>query len=243
MTKEADYYNGFYKQLASIDAESNSFKKIEALLPILPSGAHVLDVGCGFGSVSEGLVQRGYRVTGMEINAEALACLESKGIAALNWDLSRPFQMPERFDLILVLDVLEHVFDPAALVRECVKVLNPGGSILVTVPLYFDIVDRVKILFTGRIISYDNLVYGWANYRRFRSYNYDHIRFFRPKEILQMLREQGLEIEYVGYGPIVGMGKVWRAIRRTLGLRTSAFPLPSLLAHSMEIRARQEQQR
>ncbi len=75
------------------------------------------------------------------------------------------------------------VFDPVFLISEAIKITTKNGSIIISVPLYFDLLDRLKILFTGSVISMDNLCYGKENYKKFKSYNYDHIRFFRPSEM------------------------------------------------------------
>ena len=70
--------------------------------------------------------------------------------------------------------------------KQAKGIANKNGYIIVTTPLYFDILDRLNILFTGSIISMDNLCYGRDNYLKFRSYNYDHIRFFKPKDIIEI---------------------------------------------------------
>ena len=187
------YYNNFYRELSLIDEANNSFSKIERLIRTLAPQAEILDIGCGHGSVSHELAKRGHQVTGVEVNREALASLRKKGIRPLEWDISKPFDLTERFDLVLLLDVLEHVFDPLALLQRAGGLLNEGGSLIVSVPLYFDLIDRLRILLTGRIISYDNLSYGIANYRKFRSFNYDHIRFFSPEDLWEMCRLGGAD--------------------------------------------------
>lgn len=232
----ADYYNGFYQELSRIDAQGNSFSKIEGLLPPLRPGARILDIGCGHGTTSAELVQRGHHVFGMEINQDALAALKAKGITPIAHDITAPFELEEAFDVVLLLDVLEHVFDPAALLGEATRVLAPGGHILVTVPLYFDLLDRLRILFTGSIVSYDNRCYGDALYRRFRSYNYDHIRFFRPKDLYELCALHALQVEAVHYKPMVAFNPIAKQLVRLFANRYTVGLNPDLLAHSMALR-------
>lgn len=230
-----DYYNGFYQELSRIDAQGNSFSKIEGLLPDLPPGARILDIGCGHGTTSAELVTRGHRVFGMEVNQEALASLRAKGIVPLEHDITTPFALEEPFDLVLLLDVLEHVFDPLALIGEASQALAPGGHMILTVPLYFDLLDRIRILFTGSVVSYDNQVYGKALYRRFRSYNYDHIRFFRPKDMLEMCAFHSLKVQQIQYKAMVARNPIAKQVVRLFANRHTVALNPDLLAHSMAL--------
>jgi 2-polyprenyl-3-methyl-5-hydroxy-6-metoxy-1,4-benzoquinol methylase len=205
-------------------------------MPTLRAGAVVLDVGCGHGSVSQALVEKGFEVYGMEINQEALESLRSRGIKAIERDLTAPFKLDTKFDLILLLDVLEHVFDPLSVLQEAARNLKPGGELILHVPLYFDIIDRLKILFTGNIISYDNLTYGYENYRKFRSFNYDHIRFFRPKDILELCQLAGLQIQVTHYGPLVGLSRLPGFVRKVLSSQAFIKLWPNGFAHFMGVR-------
>ena len=108
-----------------------------------------------------------------------------------------------------------------------------------SVPLYFDFLDRLKILFTGSVISLDNLCYGISNYRNFRSYNYDHIRFFRPKEVLEMGEKLGLVAEKIKYSATAyGGSSALRFIVRLISNKYTVNLAPNLLAHSMKVRWR-----
>jgi 2-polyprenyl-3-methyl-5-hydroxy-6-metoxy-1,4-benzoquinol methylase len=234
-----EYYNTFYKKIAEIDAKGNTFSKIENFLPELPENAKVLDIGCGFGSVSHELVKRGFDVYGIEINEDAKAELRVKGIKVLENDISKPFAMiVERFDLILLLDILEHIFDPLFLMKEACSVLNNNGEMIISVPLYFDLIDRFRILFTGSIISYDNISYGKELYNKFRSYNYDHIRFYRPKDIFEMCTVLGLKIQKYQYSPFWGIGVITRVLRKILVNKYTLNVAPGLFAHGMMVRVK-----
>ena len=84
----------------------------------------------------------------------------------------------------------------------------------------------------------DNLCYGVDNYRKFRSYNYDHIRFFRPKDILEIGENLGLKVDKIeykthGYG---GDSKIMRLIFRLIANKYTIKINPNLFAHSMKIR-------
>ena len=233
-----DYYNKFYKELSEIDDKNNSFEKIKDLLPKLNGKEKIIDIGCGHGSVSHELVKRGLDVYGIEINDDALINLKEKGFKIIKKDITQPFKINDKFNIALLLDVLEHVFDPISLLAETKNIISPDGYVIISVPLYFDLLDRIKILFTGNIISMDNLCYGKENYKKFKTFNYDHIRFFRPNEIIEMGRQLNLKLDKVEYFPIFYLGSniILKIILKILSNRITVRLYPNLLAHSMKVR-------
>jgi 2-polyprenyl-3-methyl-5-hydroxy-6-metoxy-1,4-benzoquinol methylase len=233
-----EYYNNFYKELSKIDDRNNTFDKIKSILPLLKGDEKIIDIGCGHGSVTHELVKKGFEVTGVEINDEALESLKNKGFRTIKRDITMPLNIDEKFYIIFILDVLEHIFNPFALLTEAKEITKENGYIIISVPLYFDLLDRIKILFTGNIISLDNLCYGIDNYRRFRTFNYDHIRFFRPKEVLEMGEKLNLKIEQIEYLPSFYLGKNFalKFFMKLLSNKITAPLAPNLLSHSMKVR-------
>ena len=238
MNSIEEYYNGFYQELSRLDELGNTFKKIESFLPLLKGDEKVLDIGCGHGGVCYELIKKGFDVSGIEINQDAIKSLKEKGFRVLENDITKPLDIKEKFNIVCILDVLEHLFDPYLVLKEAKKITKEDGYIIVTIPLYFDIVDRFKILFTGSVISMDNLCYGREYYEKFRSYNYDHIRFFRPNDMFEMGEQLGLivdKVEYnvTGYG---GKSLTLKVLTKLIANKYTVNLNPSLLAHSMKIR-------
>lgn len=234
----ADYYNGFYEKLALIDAKHNSIDKIQDFIPDYKPGIKVLDMGCGYGSVSSEFIKAGCEVYGMEINKKCFPELEKKGFKIIEHDFSQPFKSTQSFDLVLLLDVLEHVFNPLAMLKWVPNLLSENGRIIISVPLYFDLIDRLRILFTGKIVSYDNSCYGKELYAKFRSYNYDHIRFFCPDEVFEMCDKLGLTVEKVRYCPMQINSGLFCYVTKLIANKYTVKLAPSLLAHSMVLRLR-----
>ena len=101
----------------------------------LPPGKHldVLDAGCGGGATLESLDRYG-NATGLELEEEAVDYARGRGRNVTQGSIvTLPFE-DESFDLTLALDVIEHVPDDLAALRELYRALRPGGSLLVTVP-------------------------------------------------------------------------------------------------------------
>ena len=238
MSRIGNYYNDFYRELSIIDEQSNTFNKIESFLPSLYVSETFLDIGCGQKGGSPELIKLGYNATGIEINDEAINSLQSKGFKTYRRDITKPLNISSKFDIILILDVLEHLFDPLHLLNEAKNITNNNGYIIVTTPLYFDIIDRLKILFTGNIISMDNLCYGKDIYLKFRSYNYDHIRFFRPKDIFEIGENLDLFVDKIEFTSTAYMGesKFIKLLFKIIANKYTVDYNPSLLAHSMKIR-------
>jgi SAM-dependent methyltransferase len=105
--------------------------------PPLPAGARVLEIGCGTGANGPVLAGGGRFAVGIDTSliALALAGASERGHAArVRGDaLALPFA-DASFDLVAALDVLEHVGDHAAAVRELRRVLRPRGAVVIFVP-------------------------------------------------------------------------------------------------------------
>ena len=96
----------------------------------------VLDIGCGTGAMSQKLEQFG---TVISADFSPLALSYSKRRDLHHLCASDAMQLPFRdssFDIIVALDILEHVRDDEAALREFYRVLKPGGRVVATVPAY-----------------------------------------------------------------------------------------------------------
>ena len=112
-------------------------RMLERLDPPLPPGARVLDVGCGTGANGPVLAARGGLAIGIDASKVPLGLggTDERGHAArLRGDgTALPFA-DGSFDLVVALDVLEHIDDDSAAARELARVLRPGGALVIFVP-------------------------------------------------------------------------------------------------------------
>jgi SAM-dependent methyltransferase len=103
-------------------------------------GGELLDLGCGSGELARHLAATGYRVTGCDIAPEMLRHAQAADQAhAVLWILLEPRWhtlpfAPGGLDAVVAVSVLEYVPDPSAVLRQCARVLRPGGTLLFTVP-------------------------------------------------------------------------------------------------------------
>jgi SAM-dependent methyltransferase len=117
---------------------------------LVPDGSHVLDIGTADGSVAQALVDRGCRVWGIEVDADAARDAERVcervivgDVEQLDWQTSLEGR---RFDVVLLLDVLEHLRDPAATLKRAVSHLAPGGRIVASIPNVAHAAVRLQLL-------------------------------------------------------------------------------------------------
>lgn len=95
----------------------------------------VLDVGCGTGATSAELAKRAHTVA-CDFSGDALRYARERGLDVARADATvLPFP-DQSFQLVVALDVVEHLDDDAAALREFMRVLKPGGHLLLTVPAY-----------------------------------------------------------------------------------------------------------
>ena len=96
----------------------------------------ILDVGCGPGT-NLALLRNFGSVDGVDTDPAAVAFCKRRGEQAVRLAEGTRLPFPdESFDLLTMLDVLEHIEDENAALKEAARVLAPGGSLLVTVPAY-----------------------------------------------------------------------------------------------------------
>jgi ubiquinone/menaquinone biosynthesis C-methylase UbiE len=118
---------------------------VKRYLSALPAGTRVLDAGCGEGVLVEGFRDR-LAIEGLDANY-ASAHVRQGSLTALPYE-------DASFEGALCLDVLEHLTfaDQPRAIAELVRVLAPGGELLVTVPNLAHLQSRVHFALTGRLI-------------------------------------------------------------------------------------------
>lgn len=104
----------------------------------LPVNARTLDVGTSTGSNLRLLRDAGFtNVTGLDMSPDAIRFCESKGFGPVRQGSVCAMPFPDAsFDLVLATDIIEHVDDDALALTEVVRVLAPGGRVLITVPAF-----------------------------------------------------------------------------------------------------------
>jgi 2-polyprenyl-6-hydroxyphenyl methylase/3-demethylubiquinone-9 3-methyltransferase len=161
---------------------------INALAPL--AGKHVIDIGCGGGVLSEAMARKGAKVTGIDLSHKALKVadlhsLESgvevryKHIAAEDMAAAEPGQ----YDVVTCMEMLEHVPDPAAIVRAAATLVKPGGH------LFFSTLNRNAKSYLFAVIGAEYVL------RMLPRGTHDYAKFITPAELSQYVRQAELVVD------------------------------------------------
>ena len=164
------------------------------------SGKKVLDVGCGGGILSESMAGLGAHVTGIDLGDKPLQVaklhlLESgqqvdyQMISAEDLAAARPAS----FDVVTCMEMLEHVPDPASIVRACAQLVKPDGHV------FFSTLNRNPKSYLFAVIGAEYLL------KLLPRGTHDYAKFIKPSELAQHCRDAGLhvtEIIGIAYNPL-----------------------------------------
>ncbi len=102
-------------------------------LPARPGGT-LLDVGCGSGEWLASMRRLGWQVDGVDFDERAVRQARASGLAIGLGDVEAQAYADGRFDVVTLNHVVEHLPDALATLRECRRVLRPGGTLVVCTP-------------------------------------------------------------------------------------------------------------
>jgi 2-polyprenyl-6-hydroxyphenyl methylase/3-demethylubiquinone-9 3-methyltransferase len=153
------------------------------------AGRRVLDVGCGGGILAEAMARAGAQVTGIDLADKPLKVamlhkLESG--CEVDYRLvsaeALAAEAPESFDLVTCMEMLEHVPEPASVVRACARLARPGGWV------FFSTINRNPKSFLFAIVGAEYVL------NLLPRGTHEYARFIRPSELASHCREAGLSV-------------------------------------------------
>ncbi len=159
----------------------------------------VLDIGCGGGILSESMAQRGANVTGIDMGEAPLAVArlhqhESGVKVDYQQCTAEAFaqQHAGRYDVITCMEMLEHVPDPASVIRACATLIKPGGHI------FLSTINRNPKSFLFAIVGAEYLL------QMLPKGTHEYKKFIRPSELESWIRSADLnvrELTGMSYNP------------------------------------------
>jgi len=190
------------------DPESE-FKPLHAINPLRLSwmksfvdlnGKKVLDVGCGGGILTESIAQSGADTCGIDLSQKALKVAELHALEVGATPTYRSIavealaeEQPEQYDVVTCMEMLEHVPDPASVVRACAKLCKPGGT------LFFSTLNRSPKSYLFAIIGAEYLL------RLLPKGTHEYAKFIKPSELVGFTRQAALEMigmKGLSYNPL-----------------------------------------
>ena len=196
--------NGEFKTLHDVNPLRLAFIQRYADL----ADKRVVDVGCGGGILTEGLAKAGADALGIDLSEELIDIADlhglETGVKAHYQRISAETlaeQQPEAFDHVTCMEMLEHVPDPASIIRACAVLVKPGGMV------FFSTLNRVPKAYLLAILAAEHLL------KMVPKGTHDYKTFIKPSELCQSARNAGLElqgmvgIEYSPFSKQFSLGK------------------------------------
>jgi 2-polyprenyl-6-hydroxyphenyl methylase/3-demethylubiquinone-9 3-methyltransferase len=154
------------------------------------AGKRALDVGCGGGILADAMARRGADVLGIDLATKPLKVAQLHAIEAATPRVeyrevaaeALAEEMPERFDVVTCMELLEHVPDPASMVAACGRLAEPGGWV------FFSTINRNAKAFAFAILGAEHLL------RLLPKGTHEYERFLRPSELAAWCRAASLEL-------------------------------------------------
>lgn len=186
-------------------------KRILSLIGNRP-GMRVFEVGCASGRLGREIKNLGHYVAGVEISEsaakEAKKVLDQVYVFDIEGDW--PIEiLNERFDLIVLPEILEHTFNPVYVLKKSRAILKPDAEIIITTPNFLTWVNRVRFLF------------GFFRYEKEGMFDFGHIRWFTYSYLKQVLAETGFTITKEKH--IIFPGKLTKVLKFWPGLFARQF--------------------
>ena len=165
-------------------------------------GKQVLDVGCGGGILAEAMARRGAaQVLGIDLAEKPLKVAQlhalEAGIGNIDYREvaveALAIEQPAAFDVVTCMEMLEHVPDPASVVRACATLVKPGGQV------FFSTINRNAKAFLLAIVGAEHVL------NLLPKGTHEYAKFVRPSELAQACRDAGLQVEVtrgMEYNPI-----------------------------------------
>ncbi len=164
-------------------------------------GKDVVDVGCGGGILSDSMGRRGANVLGIDLSTKALKVAQLHALEAQTPNIKYreisaedlAAEQPASFDVVTCMEMLEHVPDPASVVRACASLVKPGGWV------FFSTLNRSAKSFLFAIVGAEYVL----NLLPRGTHAYD--KLIRPSELARFARAAELTLEHsrgLEYNPL-----------------------------------------
>lgn len=164
-------------------------------------GKRVLDVGCGGGILSDSMARKGAEVLGIDLSGKALKVAQLHALEAGTTNVSYrevsaedlAAEQPGSFDVVTCMEMLEHVPDPASVVRSCAALARPGGWV------FFSTINRNPKAFLFAIVGAEYVL------NLLPRGTHEYLKFVRPSELAGYCRGAGLDLVHtrgMEYNPL-----------------------------------------
>ena len=161
---------------------------IDGISPV--AGQRALDVGCGGGILADSMARRGADVLGIDLSTKALKVAQLHALEAQTRNVAYrevsaealAAEAPGSFDVVTCMEMLEHVPDPASVVRACAALVKPGGWV------FFSTLNRNAKSFLFAIVGAEYVL------NMLPRGTHEYAKMIRPSELAGYCRQAGLDV-------------------------------------------------
>ncbi|WP_298212217.1 bifunctional 2-polyprenyl-6-hydroxyphenol methylase/3-demethylubiquinol 3-O-methyltransferase UbiG [Acidovorax sp.] len=154
------------------------------------SGKRVLDVGCGGGILADSMARKGADVLGIDLASKALRVAQLHALEAGTQNIryqeisveALAKEQPASFDAVTCMEMLEHVPDPASVVRACSELVKPGGWV------FFSTINRNAKAFMLAIVGAEYVL------NMLPRGTHEYAKMIRPSELATACRSAHLDV-------------------------------------------------
>ena len=225
--RECDFFHE--KWGVSLDYSFSPRRDLMSLMDFSKAGLRVLEIGCACGATLREIGARSpsARLYGVELNEKAAGIAAPYAtILSMDVECLDPSQVAERFDYIVMGDVIEHLQNPWKAIENMRELLAPGGEVIASIPN------------VAHISTFYGLLSGCWTYEDMGILDRTHFRFFTKKEIIKLFQEAQFDIQDMRYVtvPYPEIGKQLR--KELLSLQTISVDAEDLDAFQWLVRAK-----
>jgi 2-polyprenyl-6-hydroxyphenyl methylase/3-demethylubiquinone-9 3-methyltransferase len=163
-----------------------------------------LDIGCGGGLATEAMARHGHRMIGLDISPRSIETAKrhakEAGVSNVEYVVGSALELPfpdHHFDGVVMSDVIEHIHDLPALVKEINRVLKPGGVFT------FDTINRTWKSHVLNLVLMKITILGLIP-----PHTHDYRLFTTPAELTELLAPHMAVKDIVGLEPVVEMSRL-----------------------------------
>ncbi|MBF0387020.1 MAG: methyltransferase domain-containing protein [Candidatus Omnitrophica bacterium] len=166
---------------------------LEQVVAVVVSGPQgkVLDLGCGNGRTGKMIADRGFPVEACDMDSDRFEFHNVIPFRQGNLDSRLPYD-DQTFDCVILMEVIEHVYNPGFVIGEISRILKPGGRLVLSTPNILNISSRLRFLFEGSFDFFREPTLDYAKCFPVAIQNM-HVIPWRYQDLEYLLARNGLE--------------------------------------------------
>ena len=179
-----------YHDESSIKINNDFKSRMDVIVDMCGSNKKILDIGCFTGYLMDRLKKNDNDVYGVDISKDAIKLAKNKGLKCSQGDVDNGLKFPNKiFDIIVIGEIIEHIFDTDKVIREIRRMLKDDGQIIITTPNIASLNRRIRLTLGDNpyidigVLNDDN-----------KTTASGHIRYFTFKNLKILLERNGFKV-------------------------------------------------